>query len=329
MFVGTRSVAPVVVSLLVTTLLVTATGCSRSGGGGGGSLGAGSTAATGSTSRTPAPVSSRATPGTPAPVGTQVVASGTFRALSYNVAGLPQIVSKVSPATNTSLISPLLNAYDFVVVQEDFSYHAQLKASVTHAQQTPEHTGYSTVLGDGLNAFSNIPFSGLARTKWIDCNGWVNQANDCLASKGFFFVELEPAPGVKIHFYNLHADAGRSGADASTRKSNFKQLADVILNQSKGLAVIVAGDTNLKVTSDPVDVQTLDDFLRVLGLKDAARTLGGTETIDRFMYRDSAKRDVEVVGKKWRFADEMVDAAGQDLSDHKGVNVDFEWRLVK
>ncbi|MEZ0227708.1 MAG: hypothetical protein ACAI25_03730 [Planctomycetota bacterium] len=322
MFVGTRSLSGVVGLLIISTV-----GCGGGGSFRGGSLGAGSTAAT--TSRTPAPVGSTTTPGTPAPVGTQVVARGTFKALTYNVAGLPQVVSKVSPSTNTTLISPLLNAYDLVVVQEDFSYQVELASAVTHPQRTAAHTGYSTILGDGLHAFSRVPFSGLVRTKWIDCNGWINQANDCLASKGFFLIELEPSPGVKIHFYNLHADAGRSGADANTRKSNFKQLADVIFAQSKGVAVMVAGDTNLKVTSDPVDAQTLLDFLRVAGLKDAARTIGGTETIDRIMYRNSATGDVELEAKKWRYADEMIDAAGLPLSDHEGVNVDFEWRLVK
>ena len=54
------------------------------------------------------------TPAVPAPVGTRVIARGTFKALTYNVAGLPQGLSSSSPVTNQPIMSPLLNAYDVV-----------------------------------------------------------------------------------------------------------------------------------------------------------------------------------------------------------------------
>lgn len=46
--------------------------------------------------------------------------SGTFTTLTYNVAGLPEGLSGSNPSVNTPLISPLLNAYDLVLVQEDW-----------------------------------------------------------------------------------------------------------------------------------------------------------------------------------------------------------------
>jgi hypothetical protein len=45
---------------------------------------------------------------------------GTFTLLSYNVAGLPAQFSGSEPAVNMPLISPKLNAYDVVLVQEDW-----------------------------------------------------------------------------------------------------------------------------------------------------------------------------------------------------------------
>jgi hypothetical protein len=42
--------------------------------------------------------------------------SGTFEALTYNVAGLPQGLSSSNPAEFTPQISPLLNSYDLVLV---------------------------------------------------------------------------------------------------------------------------------------------------------------------------------------------------------------------
>ena len=43
----------------------------------------------------------------------------TFNVLSLNVAGLPAILSSSDPAVNTVQMSPLLNNYDIVSVQED------------------------------------------------------------------------------------------------------------------------------------------------------------------------------------------------------------------
>src|SRR5436190_9007480 len=40
------------------------------------------------------------------------VASGRLSLLTYNVAGLPQLVSHSDPEVNVALISPLLNNYD-------------------------------------------------------------------------------------------------------------------------------------------------------------------------------------------------------------------------
>src|SRR5690606_11526523 len=52
--------------------------------------------------------------------------AGEFELLTYNVAGLPDLLSSSNPAVNTSRVSPLLNRYDVVLAQEDFVYHADL-----------------------------------------------------------------------------------------------------------------------------------------------------------------------------------------------------------
>ena len=40
--------------------------------------------------------------------------------LTYNVAGLPDLLSGSEPATNTAIIGPRLNDYDIVLVQESW-----------------------------------------------------------------------------------------------------------------------------------------------------------------------------------------------------------------
>ncbi|NMM85850.1 hypothetical protein B2J88_16000 [Rhodococcus sp. SRB_17] len=52
--------------------------------------------------------------------------SGTFRALTYNIAGLPAVLSsaRTDRPSSTTSIGARLAPYDVVNVQEDFNYHA-------------------------------------------------------------------------------------------------------------------------------------------------------------------------------------------------------------
>lgn len=307
-------------ALLLGSGLVAA-GCS------GGSSGGGS-ASVASALTAPAPVTSSATsPTTTAsgsgPISISPATQGTFSLLTYNVAGLPQGLSSSSPATNTRQISPKLDTYDIVLAQEDFTYHTDLARDAHHPFQSLPLTQFTTPVNDGLNRFSRYPFVDHQRVRWANCNGWVDQANDCLSSKGFSLARHQVAPGVVIDVYNLHADAGGSNDDERTRTLNFAQLRRFIQTASTANAVIVAGDTNLKY-SRPADEQTLLDFMGATGLTDAARTLGMPEHLDRVLFRSSP--DVQLTPILWRVADEMKDASGNDLSDHEAIHVDFDWR---
>ena len=57
---------------------------------------------------------------------------GRFNVLSLNVAGLPEVLSSSNPKENTLQMSPLLNGYDIVSIQEDFAYHDDLIKYDTH-----------------------------------------------------------------------------------------------------------------------------------------------------------------------------------------------------
>ena len=79
-----------------------------------------------------------------------------FSVLTLNVAGLPEPLSSSKPSVNTAKISPLLNGYDIVAVQEDFAYHNDLIKSVTHPYLTT--TSGNVPFGDGMNFISKVPF---------------------------------------------------------------------------------------------------------------------------------------------------------------------------
>lgn len=67
------------------------------------------------------------------------VTSGDFSILSFNVAGLPEILQDNDEdgdkTTNSELIGSYFAAYDFDVihVQEDFNYHAYICESINTA----------------------------------------------------------------------------------------------------------------------------------------------------------------------------------------------------
>lgn len=317
---------------LLSSLLL-AVGCGATivacggGGGGGGPIGTTSAAVTSSGSVSTSTSGTTGGGSTTAPTATQtVLASGTLRALTYNVAGLPQGISGSNPVRNTPQISPKLNAYDLVVVQEDFWYHAQLERDAQHPFRSAPLTTHTTLVNDGLNTFSHTPFSDFTRVRWNVYFGLFTNSNDGLASKGWSAARHELFPGITVDVYDLHADAGGDQGDIDARVQQFAQLAQFMATYSAGRAVLVGGDTNLRDTRAR-DMQTLADFLGATGLTDSARTLGGPETIDRWMFRSSAELTLTPV--RWRYADEMVDAAGGPLSDHEGVNVDFEWKWIR
>ena len=249
--------------------------------------------------------------------------SGAFTMLTYNVAGLPQGISGSNPLFNIPQISPLLNQYNFVVCQEDFSYQAELRAALQHQYiSTP---GVPVLgLGDGLSRFSDLCFvdMDIFRDPWMACHGIFDSGSDCLSSKGYSVVETHLAGGVVIDVYNLHMDAGGGSEDFAARAQQTDQLLAQIATRSAGKAIIVAGDTNMRPTE-----ASLDKLLNDAGLTDTCRELScGDERIDRIMYRSATS--LSLMPANWRVDKSFVDGNGDDLSDHEAVAVDFAWQVM-
>ena len=248
--------------------------------------------------------------------------------LTYNVAGLPETLSGSRPAEYTPQISPLLNAYDVVVVQEDFWYHHLLVADVTHAYRSVPMVESPTLtnMGDGLNRFFIFPIEGHERVTWADCNGTIDCSSDCLTPKGFSYARHQLSSGVLLAVYNLHMDAGSCGGDFTARGVQVDQLIADINSRSAGQAVIVAGDTNLSDGRSD-DMVMLDRLMTNAGLTDACRALGcGSEELDRVLFRSSASLTLQAL--TWAFADEFVDPSGHDLSDHPAIRVEISWEAI-
>lgn len=272
----------------------------------------------------------------------------TLDVLTYNVAGLPEGISSSHPVANHPQISPLLNAYDLVGVQEDFAYHELLVQDLTFPYQSVKDTNpgpfgeqLGFAFGDGLNTFSRDPFSDFFRVTWDECFGVVTNASDCLTPKGFSYERREIAPGAFLDVYNFHADAGGAAEDLAARRSNLRQLYQHVLDYSSDVAVIVLGDTNSRYTRDG---DIVPEMLAATGLSDVWIELvrGGVmpeigpslqdcddpsgancERIDKILYRSSPL--LEIVPLDYDVPAALFsDATGAPLSDHDPVFARFE-----
>ena len=286
-------------------------------------------------------VSAAAALAAPAPA---FAAGGTFTALTYNIAGLPEGLSSAPTPrdTATTAIGGRLSPYDVVHVQEDFNYHANLYAADTsHAFRTPTSGGAG--IGSGLNTLSKLSYDAddFERVKWNACN---LASGDCLTPKGFTFMRTRLADGVYVDFYNVHTDAGTEPGDLTARADNLHQLSAFIGSHSAGNAVVVMGDTNTRYTRTG---DTIAAFAAGNGLTDAWVQVerGGTapaagsdalvcdenavtdtcEVVDKVLYRGSRLVTLTATAYHNEHAAFLESGSGLMLSDHDPVSVTFSW----
>lgn len=267
-------------------------------------------------------------------------ASGSFYTLCYNVAGLPEIISGSSPETYTSLISPLLNNFDIVHVQEDFCYHDSLLLYNNHKYKTAPMPCVPD--GDGLNTFSNYKIVAFERTAWTDCNSF-----DCATPKGFSYSKIAFEKGVYIDFYNLHCNAGKTAEDKAARRSNLKQLINYMNVKSAGEAVILMGDFNNYYSRSGDSIRVFEELGFTDVWLDLVRNGGvpvqndirlddcgfGTnssfncEGVDKVFYRSTG--EMQIVATSYQYGDDInFYYQGNDtlpLSDHSPLMVRFSF----
>jgi hypothetical protein len=265
--------------------------------------------------------------------------TGEISALTYNVAGLPEgINGDQFPTRHMHLISPLLNAYSIVNVQEDFAYHDRLYKDI----QLPYKSVYEakTTFGDGLNTVSAIPFLDFKRIKWNHCNG-----TDCLTPKGFSYCRLRFNNEVFVDLYNVHCNAGSDSADIIARRNNITQLCNYIDANSAGYAIILMGDFNCRYTRSGDNIREVDNR----GLKNVWVELlrGGTlplqndvslmdcapnatnatcEVVDKIYYRSSSK--ITLTPTSYTLDSPLFyDKDTMPLSDHRPMNAKFTYKV--
>lgn len=267
--------------------------------------------------------------------------SGEFSVLTYNIAGLPELISSASTKRAPSIaeIGRRINQFDIVNVQEDFNYNKNLYNSGNcHPYRTQTKGGVP--FGDGLNTLSKFPVSRLQRISWNNCTG-----ADCLTPKGFTYSRLEIAKNVFVDLYNVHANAYNHISAAEARRKNIIQLSEFISTHSKGEAVIVMGDLNAHYGYYYDNIQNLlnansltdawltlmhNDILptalKQLPANDILQLENDAETIDKILFRSSDR--IKFMPSRYRLENmSFNNNAGRPLSDHHPVSLVFNWKL--
>lgn len=255
--------------------------------------------------------------------------SGELSVLSYNVHGLPDAVTNTSSpgVERMQQISPLLNTFDVIGLQEVFTpeNHDAVLADTEHELVQTFNTPLdsSRAYGAGLEVLSRVgAHVGTEDTFYDACNGILDGASDCLASKGFQQVTLDLGDA-KITFFNTHHEAGGGDEDEAARWVQVEQVLEALAALPSDHAVIYVGDFNMRET-DPMDVAPLQAYADA-GLRNLCHELDCDEPdrIDRIHLRDSDT--LSLTGLEWWVAPEFVDSDGTDLSDHDAIAGRVRW----
>jgi len=256
-------------------------------------------------------------------------AEGTLTALTYNVHGLPPEITGDDTEARLLEIGPRLSAFDLVGLQEDFDdeRHDQLAADADFDTEVRFNEALDDrFYGSGLAVLTTLTELDHHHEHFDDCYGTLDNAGDCLASKGFQAVRLQLGAG-EVDVYNSHLEAGSGEEDDLARLNQIDQIVATMNGWSADRAVIFLGDTNLHPDEAP-ELAVVEDWMARAGLSDACAAVGCPESdhIDRIFYRDGG--GVTLTVDAWTNHDpEFLDDAGEPLSDHEPLSADFSWAV--
>lgn len=255
-------------------------------------------------------------------------ASGSFLALTYNVHGLPSVITGDDTGGRMKRIGPLLNGFDIVGLQEDFvdDHHAVLAQACTLVTRTRfDDKLEKRAYGSGLATFARQELIAQDSGHYSTCHGLLDSASDCLASKGFLFNRLRLGAGAELDLYVTHLEAGSSAEDMASKETQVAEVLAFMAQRSQGRAVLFVGDFNLHYDKGGKQAELMDHIDKTAGLQRACVALGCPDSnhIDQHHYRsgDGLKLEAEV----WRNEPAFFDPQGTPLSDHPAISVRYRW----
>ena len=255
---------------------------------------------------------------------------GELHLLTYNIHGLPELVTGDDTPERIRQLSPMLNDYALVGLQEDWdaSNHNIVLDNTEHpySDYFDDTVDSNRVYGSGLTMLSMVPLLSVTQNHYEQCHGLLDGAADCFASKGFQRAEISLNEEQSLFVYNTHLEAGSGDEDNLARDSQIDQLLASMASLSPESPFVLMGDLNLRPT-DPEDVPLLDK-LHASGLLDSCQETECSEAnhIDRILFRSSST--VDLYARHWSRETQFVDNDGVDLSDHPAVSATISWGIV-
>jgi endonuclease/exonuclease/phosphatase family metal-dependent hydrolase len=212
--------------------------------------------------------------------------------------------------SRASRISPLLQDYDLVILNEAFTYKSQLLSKTTYPHRvTLKRKSWFDFLDSGLILLSAHP---IIKTEWEHYR--TRRKWDRLASKGIIFCRIKLPDGEELDVYGTHMQAGYSDSEQDSRDQQARQLADFISRHSgeEGRRIVVAGDMNMGPARNAdlqgysVHYSSLLDAKRRVGTYEVLKKIanvrdvvspGWEQDINRFLVRGIEKVEVEYLDK--------------------------------
>ena len=246
--------------------------------------------------------------------------------LLFNVWNLPGCCTDGNSRARAIRISPHLNDYDIVILNEAFVNKTELLAKTTHPYKQLLGRQWYTVFDSGVIILSKFPI-----TKHAEIHYKVRTGVDFFAAKGAIFVQVK-VDGRLLDVYGTHMQAGDKACHQVARKSQALQLAKFINDNSDcHNSVVLAGDLNMGPVQDktylgysghyssPEDAH--ERHKAYISLRDNAKLIDvfdvrEKEDINRFLVRDVKSAVTEYKND--------IDGCTAELSDTPAV----ECRIV-
>ena len=231
--------------------------------------------------------------------------------LLWNVWLLPPPLSDMIARSRANRISPLLANYDIVILNEAFSYKAQLLSQIKYPYRVSLHRrSCFDFLDSGLIVLSAHPIIRSEMEHYRTRTWW-----DRLACKGIIFCRIKLPNDEEIDVYSTHMQAGHSDGEQSSRDKQASQLSEFILRNSgekEGRRVVLAGDMNMGPArnadlqgysvhySSLLDAQrrvgTYETMKKIANVRDVVSP-GWEQDINRFLVRGIERVEVEYLEK--------------------------------
>jgi endonuclease/exonuclease/phosphatase family metal-dependent hydrolase len=228
-----------------------------------------------------------------------------FSLVSYNIHGLPMIMTFDETYVRMKEISQLLHGTEFDVInfQEDWTTHGNnilLDGLPEYAwsQRLNEYTHEYSLFGSGLLQMSKTTPDNSTQIVFTDRHGF----DDMWANKGFQTMRIGD-----LDIYNTHLDAGKETGDVNARTAEIQQMINYINLWSQDRAILIGGDTNLR----SFDNVSYNNLLNSLNLTE----ITNESCIDKFLYRNSS--NLQIVPKK------VISVKNKSLSDHSMIYLEM------